>query len=239
MTSANAPLLPNDMRDDEIVINQWLADDLQAKAGDSLQLSYFVLGTIRRLQEKQNSFRIRAVVPLQSPYADRELMPDFPGLAKAESTENWDAGFPIQMSKLRPKDEKYWKDYRGTPKAFVTLAAAQQMWANRFGNLTAIRFANSKVPTNEIASALMRALDPARLGLVFQPLRAQALAASSEAEDFGQLFLGFSFFLILAALILMGLLFQFELEQRTAEVGTLLALGFRPRQVQITARLEW
>ena len=56
---------------------------------------------------------------MQSPYADRSLMPDFPGLAKAESTENWDAGFPIQMSKIRPKDEKYWKDFRGTPKAFV------------------------------------------------------------------------------------------------------------------------
>ena len=78
----------------------------------------------------------------------------------------------------------------------------------------------------------MRTLDPASLGFVFQPVRAQALAASSEAEDFGGLFLGFSFFLILAALILMGLLFQFELEQRTAEVGTLLALGFRPRQVR-------
>src|SRR5439155_6204962 len=139
---------------------------------------------------------------------------------------------PIQMSKIRPKDEKYWKDHRGTPKAFVTLSAAQQMWSNRFGNLTAIRFPNLNVGTNELSATLMRALDPARLGLVFQPVRAQALAASAEAEDFGGLFLGISFFLILAALILMGLHFQFELEQRTAEVGTLLALGFRPKQVR-------
>src|SRR5262249_1814737 len=73
---------------------------------------------------------------------------------------------------------------------------------------------------------------PAELGLRFEPVRAQALAAASEAQDFGGLFLGFSFFLILAALILMALLFQFGLEQRTTEVGTLLALGFTPKQVR-------
>ena len=50
--------------------------------------------------------------------------------------------------------------------------------------------------------------------------------------DFGGLFIGFSFFLIAAALLLMGLLFQFGLEQRAVEIGTLLALGFRPRQVR-------
>src|SRR5438105_1504816 len=185
VTGAGVPLVPPEMRDDEIIINQWLADDLQAKSGDQLRLTYFVLGTTRRLEQKQNSFRIRAIVALQPPYADRELMPDFPGLAKAESTENWDAGFPIQMSRIRPKDEKYWKDYRGTPKAFVTLAAAQQMWANRFGNLTVIRFPNFNGTTDAFAANLVRTLDPASLGFVFQPVRAQALAASSESEAFG------------------------------------------------------
>src|SRR5439155_10840854 len=181
VTGAGAPLVPPEMRDDEIVINQWLADDLGAKVSDSLRLTYFVLGTTRRLEEKQNTFRIRGIVPLEGPYADRELMPDFPGLAKAESTENWDAGFPIQMSKIRPKDEKYWKDHRGTPKAFVTLSAAQKMWANRFGNLTAIRFPTGTA-TNEIAQNVLRKLAPAQLGLAFEPVRAQALAASSEGQ---------------------------------------------------------
>jgi len=72
-------------------------------------------------------------------WADRTLMPNFPGIENAESTQDWDAGFPL-IYKIRPKDEEYWKQYRGTPKAFVTLAAGQKMWANRFGNLTAIRF---------------------------------------------------------------------------------------------------
>src|SRR2546422_153431 len=50
--------------------------------------------------------------------------------------------------------------------------------------------------------------------------------------EFVQLFLAFSFFLVVAALLLMGLLFQFGLEQRATEVGTLLALGFAPKQVR-------
>src|SRR6185437_6605124 len=49
--------------------------------------------------------------------------------------------------------------------------------------------------------------------------------------DFGGLFIGFSFFLIIAALILMALLFQFGLEQRATETGTLLAVGWRAQQI--------
>jgi len=36
-------------------------------------------------------------------------MPDFPGIEKAESTSEWDAGFPL-VHKIRPKDEDYWKN---------------------------------------------------------------------------------------------------------------------------------
>ena len=43
--------LPADMRSDEIIINQWLADDLGAKVGDSVDITYFVIGPRRQLQE--------------------------------------------------------------------------------------------------------------------------------------------------------------------------------------------
>jgi ABC-type antimicrobial peptide transport system permease subunit len=218
--------MPEDIPDNEIIINQWLADDLQAKPGDSVRLSYFVLGNAHRLEEKHESFRVHSVVPMEG--LDRTLMPDFPGIAKAEKTENWDAGFAIDLRKIRPKDEQYWKQYRGTPKAFVTLAAGQKMWGNRFGNLTALRIPGDKISEENILDAL----DPADTGLVFQPIRERALAASSQSEDFGGLFLGFSFFLIVAALILMALLFQFGLEKRATEIGILLALGWRPRAVR-------
>ena len=232
VTAMRSPLVPPEMKDDEVIINSWLAEDLQAKPGDELSLDYFVVGTTRRLEERRDIFRVRWVVPLSGLAADRELMPEFPGVAKAERTQDWDAGFPIQMSKIREKDEQYWEQHRGTPKAFVTLAAGQRMWANRFGDLTSMRFPMPTTTPQAVRSSLRENLDPAAVGLSFQPVRAQALAASAGSQDFGQLFLGFSFFLILAALILMALLFQFGLEQRTAEIGTLLALGFPPKRVR-------
>src|SRR5437660_6730758 len=116
------------------------------------------------------------------------------------------------------------------------------MWQNRFGNLTAVRYplsaAGPPAPgagnAREQAEACIRlALNPASVGLYFQPVREQALAASSQAIDFGQLFLGFSLFLIVAALLLTALLFTLGIEQRTEEVGILLALGFPLRRVRL------
>ncbi len=242
VTAAGGSYVPKDMRDDEIVVNEWLADDLKIKVGDDVQLSYYVVDSGSHLIERTNSFRVRAVVPLRGVYGDRTLMPEFPGIAKAETAHDWDAGFPL-VYRIRPKDEAYWKQYRGTPKAFVTLKAGQAMWANRFGSLTAIRYS---VPTNSFASTyrdavyknLLANLSPADMGLRIEPVRAQALRAATQSQDFGQLFLGFSFFLIVAALLLMALLFQFGLEQRASEVGTLLALGFTVRQVRRLLLLE-
>jgi len=237
VTAASAPLVPPDMPDNQIIINSWLADDLQAKPGDEMQLAYFVLDASNRLVEKRDSFRVRSIVPMQGPTGDRTLMPDFPGIARAEKTENWDAGFAIKMQKIRPRDEEYWRQYRGTPKAFVTLAAGRRMWANRFGDLTALRFP-ATVSRESVEQQILSRLDPATIGLAFSPVRDQALAASSQSEDFGGLFLGFSFFLVVAALILLALLFQFGLEQRSTEIGILLAVGWRPGQVRRLLLLE-
>ena len=235
VTAAGLPWVPPDMREDEILLNQWLADDLGAKPGDEIALTYFLPDSAARLAEATNRFRVRGVVPLLGIYDDRTLMPEFPGLAKAESTHDWDAGFPL-VHKIREKDDVYWKQHRGTPKAFVSLAAGQKMWANRFGSLTAIRF---PIASNAVAETratlekrILAGLKPADVGLRFEPVRAQALAAAGQSQDFGGLFIGFSFFLIAAALILMALLFQLGLEQRATETGTFLALGFRPGQVR-------
>jgi putative ABC transport system permease protein len=242
VTAAGAPLTPADLRDDEIVVNQWLADDLQVQAGSEILLTYFLADTGAQLVERTNRFRVRSVVPLAGVHADRALMPEFPGIAKAETTQDWDAGFPL-THKIRPKDDDYWKQYRGTPKAFITLAAGQAMWANRFGKLTAVRWpvpagVSAESARAAIATSLRAAIQPSELSLAFRPVREEALRAASQSQDFGGLFIGFSFFLIGAALILMALLFQFGIEQRAAEIGTLLALGFRAKQVRRIFLLE-
>ena len=236
VTAAGPPLLPEGIGADETVISAWLAEDLQAQPGDMLELRYFALGMARRLEEQSARFRIHSVVPMDSAAADRELMPEFPGIEKAESTRDWDPTLPISMAKIRPQDEVYWQEHRGTPKAFLPLAAGQTIWTNRFGELTAIRFpaANSSVEDTreQLAARLRDALAPEQFGLRFEPVREQALASAMQSQDFGGLFLGFSLFLIVAALLLVALLFQFGVERRGEEIGTMLALGFLPGQVR-------
>jgi len=222
--------LPPDLGADEIVINSWLAEDLGAKPGDELAVRYFVMGDRRELREQSAKFRVRAIVPLTGAVADPSWMPPYPGLADAENCRDWEPGIPIDNTKIRPKDEAYWNKYRGAPKGFVTLAAGQQLWHNRFGDVTSIRYPGAE--TNALAAALRPQLDPAALGLFFLPVKARALAASNQAMDFGQLFIGFSFFLIIAALLLTAMLFVFNIEQRSEQVGLLRAIGFGPKLVR-------
>jgi putative ABC transport system permease protein len=232
ITALGPPLVPAGLANDQIILNDWLAEDLNAQPGDEVSFRYYLLDAGRELAEVTNTFRVHSIVPLAGAAADRALMPDFPGVSDAETTRDWEAGFELESHRIRPKDEAYWKDHRGTPKAFITLAAGKRIWANRFGDTTALRWPANTADTNELARAILGNLQPAEVGLRFEPVREQALAASSQGIDFGGLFIGFSFFLIAAALLLMALLFQFGLEQRATETGTLLALGFRPKEVR-------
>jgi putative ABC transport system permease protein len=222
--------------DNEIIINEWLARDLKARPGREVELTYFVIGPMRKLVEKTTRFTVASVVPVQGRYADRYLMPDFPGLSEEESCLNWDTGIPIDLDKIREKDEAYWKRYKGVPKAFVTMKAAREMWQNRFGSLTAVRF--SEKERGVLETGLNRVIDPAALGFHFRPVKADGMQASSESVDFGQLFLGLSFFVIAAALMLIGLLFVFNIENRSEETGLFLALGFPRRLIKRFIMLE-
>ena len=223
---------------DEIAINEWLAEDLQAQVDDELRLRYYVMGPMRKLEERQRSFTIRSIIPVIGGGVDREMMPAFPGLHDAESCRDWDPGFTIDLDRLRDKDQAYWDDYRGTPKALVNLQTARGMWGNRFGDMTAMRYAADAADRHDIEEKILEQLEPAALGYQFSSVRAEAMAASTEGMDFGGLFLGFSFFIIAAALLLMALLFALGVEQRTSEVGVLLALGFLPNQVRRCLLIE-
>lgn len=224
-------VVPSGMRSDEIIINEWLADDLAAEVGDSLEVTYYFVGPKRDLQEETSRFTVAGIVPLTGAALDPNLMPQFPGLADVDNCRDWDAGIPIDLDKIRLKDETYWDDYRGTPKAFITLEAGQRLWGNRFGNLTAVRYPWQPGLEAEISSRLTESIDPATVGLFFQPVRQRGLTAGREGTDFGQLFLGLSMFLIASAVILTGLLFVFGVESRSEQVGTLLAVGLPTQRV--------
>ncbi len=225
-------LVPANMRSDEIIINQWLAADLSAKVGDSIDITYYVLGLRRHLLEQQSRFKVIRIISMDNPACDPKLMPAFPGLAEVNNCRDWKPGIPVDLDKIRSKDEQYWNEHRGTPKAFITLEAGQMRWRNQYGNLTAVRYPWREGLDQQVGQRLMSQIDPAAVGLFFQPVRERGSAASGQGTDFGGLFLGLSMFLIAAAVILTGLLFVFGVESRSQQVGLLLAVGWPAKRVR-------
>jgi ABC-type antimicrobial peptide transport system permease subunit len=234
------PFLPDgvdQLKDGEIILADWKESPLHAKPGDSIKLTYFEPELEGRLVEKTATFHLRGFVPLQGAANDPDLTPEFPGITDKLDIRDWNPPFPYDNKRVKPRDEQYWDEYRTTPKAYVTLADGQRLWGSRFGQLTSIRLAPA-TPTDldsvaqDYGRKLLEKLDPARGGLVFDPVRARGLQGSSGATNFGGLFLGFSFFLIAAALLLVGLLFRLNLDRRAAETGLLLATGYRRAEVR-------
>jgi ABC-type lipoprotein release transport system permease subunit len=229
---AGAPV--PELADNEIVINRWLASQLQAGPGTPVQVAWFALLANNHFEERIRTFTVRQVVEMPALAVERALAPAFPGLTDVDRCAGWDVGLPLDATKLAdPANEAYWKDYRQTPKAIVTLKAGEDMWGNRFGTLTAVRWPAAATTAESLRQSLRQEFKPAATGLAFQPVRQQALAAAAGAQDFGMLFLGMSFFLIIAALLLTALLFAFGVQQRVEEFGILLALGWRPRTVHL------
>ena len=228
-----------DFEPDSVWLNQWSADDLQAKVGDEVELSYYTVGTMRQLEERSGKFKVGGVIAMDDPRSDITLMPDFPGMTDSADCADWDTGFPMDLDAIRDKDEEYWDTYKGTPKAYISLDTGKEIWSNRFGNLTAVRYPqNGRAALDKLAQELLGKLKPTDTGLTFQPARAQASSSVTNAMDFGQLFMSFSFFLIAAAVMLISLLFQFTMEKRTRETGTLLAVGIPARRVRRMLLLE-
>lgn len=237
------------LADDEIVINSWAYDDFKKdgatlRPGESITLVYFEPESSHgEVKEARATFKLKAIAPLakrgERPALanDPELTPEVPGVTDKESIRNWDAPFPYDSNRVRSQDDRYWRDFRTTPKAFVSLAAGRKLWSSRFGNVTSIRVPTRDAGGKEIAlgalrDGLLRELDPAALGFAFRPVKEQGLAAAQGTTSFAGLFLGFSMFLIAAAMMLVVLLFRLGVERRAGEIGVLLAVGWSPARVR-------
>ena len=249
---------------DGIVLTSWAATELQAKPEDQLRLAFYEPETVHgEPRERTVDLTLRAVVPLtepSSPYDrrqvaqfdqlptrvnDPDLTPEVDGITDQQTIDKWETPFKLNRE-IRVRDEEYWKNHRTTSKAFVSLSAGRKLWGSRFGATTSYRIpAPDDLPVGgEDEEAFVRGLEQkllaqlkpkqAEFGFSFIPVKQRGLDASAGNTPFDVLFLSLSFFIIAAALMLVALLFRLGVERRAAEVGTLLAVGFRRR---LTARL--
>jgi len=232
------------LRSDEIIIGEWLADDLGAGNGDTIRMTYFEVGPLRELNEVPAEFMVKAVVPMDGRFGDRNLMPDLPGLSDAGNCRDWDTGVPIELGSIRDKDEDYWDRYGGIPKAFISVSKAQEIWKNRFGTFTSFRFGMDEQTTGgpagesqakelmALEGSLLENFNPSMLGFTLEATLTRGYEAAGSGVDFSQLFGGLSFFLLLAGIMLTILLFLLNLESREEQLGSLVVMGFPVRIIR-------
>ena len=214
----------NDLPTDGISLEDWAAKDLGAKPGDEVSLDYYYWEPSGSLVTRTAKFKLIKILPMTGIAIDRDLTPEYPGITEAQTIGDWDPPFPVDLKKVRPRDEDYWKKYRTAPKAFVSLETAQKLWGSRFGKVTSVRVEGSDAAG--FAQKLRALIDPQSLGMAIVEPRTQALKQAEGSTDFGQYFTYFSFFLVVSALLLTGLFFQLGIGQRLREIGTLRAVGF-------------
>ncbi len=228
MTAGGA--LTSDLKDDEIIINEWLAGQLATREGERLAITYYEVLPSNKFEERSREFTIKRIVSMADLAQEKALVPEFPGLSNVESCKDWKIGMPMDEALLEDKpNEEYWKEHKQTPKALVNLSIGQAIWGNRFGRLTAVRFTDMQ--SDEVMTALAKNMSPRDAGLEVRAIRENAIAAVEQATNLGGLFLGLSFFLLISALILTGLLYAFGTQQRAEELGILSALGYTKARV--------
>ena len=234
----NLPIEPS-----EIYLNTWAADDLGAKVGNKINITYFRVNPQENYISETAQFLLKGIVPIEGIAADTNLIPDFPGIHDKADISEWEPPFPFDSSLIRDNDKEYWDEYKATPKAFVPIDIGKRLWQNRFGDLTTIRMGTA--PGQDIGATrtlfeneFLKMIKPEQIGFQFIPLQEEGLKASSGSTDFGMLFSSLSFFIILAAATLVSTIFAIGVSQRSREIGILQAVGYPLAKIRLRFLFE-
>ena len=220
-----------------IWLTGWTADDLAAKVGDTVTLEYYLWSDAEGLRTSRAEFTVAGVMPMTGLAIDADLTPEYPGMSTSANMTDWDPPFPVDLAKIRDKDEEYWDKYLTAPKAFVRIEDGQALWRSQYGKVSSLRLPAAGQRSTDLHATYRDALARHLASVTRQefrviPLRDQALAAASGTTDFGEYFTYFSFFLVVSSLLLAMLFFRLGIEQRAREIGLLAAIGYTPRAIR-------
>jgi putative ABC transport system permease protein len=221
----------------DALVNRWLADDLGLEVGAAIELAYHrVSDPHDGVPRGRTTLRVAGILEMSGLGADRSLTPDYPGIASAKKCRDWDPGVPMDRSRIRADDERYWGRYGAAPKVLLPLATGRAIWGSRFGDVNEVLLRETHAETT--VDRLLAGVSPQKLGLRIERSTEVATRAGQPASDFGALFLGFSFILVLASLLLTGLLVGLSLHQRRPQIATLRRLGIEERIIRRLTQAE-
>ncbi|MBM3495395.1 MAG: FtsX-like permease family protein, partial [Armatimonadetes bacterium] len=236
----HVPTVP--VEEDRIVLNRWLADDLRAEAGGTINVEWLRPKPDGSYEPQSRRMIVSRIVAVEAAAEQQWIAPQFKGITDSERMTDWDPPFPVDLSLITPRDDLYWDRYRTTPKAFVSREAIRRMWGAEGASgewVTAVRFGLG-LPRAQGSGSDLRALSAAVEGLVrtdarireggpiVRPIREEALVAARGSSDFRGLMLGMSMFIVASGIALAGMLMRLSAERRASQMGVMLAMGFAP-----------
>jgi putative ABC transport system permease protein len=212
---------------DEVILSDYSSRRLNARTGDNVEITYYTSQDFKALTTKSVLLKVKKIVPLAELYADSALSANFPGLSGVERCTDWDSDLPINMDLITDEDEKYWEQFRTTPKAIIPYEAIANDWSNEYGSATALRVSKNSFDGN----INLGGLTPEMFGIKLIHPREAGIHAAENGVDFSSLFLSLGFFIIISAILLMLNPLSEMLYVRRDEINTMKALGYPKKRI--------
>lgn len=223
---------------DEIILSNWAAEDTGAKAGDKVFTEYLELTYGGEYIKKTKEFTVKGVLATEV-MLKLVKPPSFEGITDARSISGWKTPFPVDMRKIRSKDELYWEKYKTAPKALISLEDAKSFWPKQYTGVTSVKInLSADKDINSFTKYFLRNFKFSDTGIRVVSLREEALKSAQGSTDYSMLFISLSFILVLSALWLTAFLFRLLLEARSSQAGIFLTVGFSIRKVFFVYLIE-
>ncbi len=242
--SSNSEQIIGEIADDEAIINEYVADKLGIGEGSSITLNYSVYDETFNEVYMYEDFTVKYVINLTGKADDSDLMPPFPGIKGKASCGDWDPPIPVHVQELMDYDDlDYWMTYGGSPKVYLTLAKAKELWANDLGDVTTIKVrpsvgTNVTVLAQWLGTELNKSIGYADSGITISPIKREGIDSAEGVQIVTETFIAFGSVVILSGMLLIVLFVATTAEERKREIGVFRTLGATRKKTTLAFILE-
>lgn len=241
--TATGDQIVGEIDDGEIIITDYTADRLGISEGSTITLNFSVYDKAYEEVRVYEDFTVRYVVNLTGKADDSELMPPFPGIKGKASCGDWNPPIPINYSIMVNEDLDYWITFGGSPKAYITLRKAKELWANDLGEITTIKVkptpgTNATVLAQWIGKELNESIGYHDSGISISQIKREAIDSAEGVQIVTETFLAFGSVVIIAGMLLIVLIVATSAEERKKEIGVIRTLGATRRKTTLAFAFE-
>ena len=242
--SSNSEQIIGQIADDEAIINEYVANKLGIGEGSQITLNYSVYDETFDEVYVYDGFTVKYVINLTGKADDSEVMPPFPGIKGKASCGDWNPPIPVDVQEMMDYDDlDYWITYGGSPKVYVTLDKAKEMWANDLGEITTIKIkpsagTNVTVLAKWIGTELNNSVGYADVGIAISPVKQEGIDSAEGVQIVTETFIAFGCVVILAGMLLIVLFVATTAEERKREIGIFRTLGATRKKTTLAFMFE-